>query len=276
MADKTYAEYIAALSAVTTEPNSTDELYIKQGSVSKKIAIDKLMLSVPEQTLSLTPFDNVIYGPHASDATKITIAAGGQFTLADGTVKEFASATDLDIDSDLTTDDTLAAKFYYLWSNGVVTKFSDSAAAAPSDVSGGVKLRGGVLVYDDSGTKKVVDFAFDGVFYRYWGKQQGASGDLTGAYSGSLGLTWQDVDCSDVIPAGVTTALVLAVLSVQAYHLIRRKGETVVGNYTRAHFDSAQLQAQYLTTLDEDGVYQASNHTSITTNINVLGFWVRK
>jgi len=187
MADKIYPDGSGIIAVDAAGLNTNDFVFMgtSLAGAAQKTQYSELALAI------VTPFDNVIYA--YKDTDEITIAAGGKFTLADGTVKTFATDTDLSTSADLTTDDTLTADtWYYLWSNGTTTKFSDDGSAAPSDVSGGVRLRGGIAIYNDSGTLKIYPFTFDGRWYRYQ--------TLIPVFSGTCPITSTQIDLSNLAP----------------------------------------------------------------------------
>ena len=232
-------------------------------------------------------FDNVLFVPHATDTTKIVIPAGGKFTLADGTVKTFASETMLDIDTDLTVDDTLTAGvFYSIWSNGTVTKFSDDSSAAPSDVPGGRCLRAGIHVWDNDGTKEVLPFVFDGTYYEYQTAVEGSSEDATNVFSDTMNTTFLVVDCSAFVPENILKVRVVIQTSTVAtpnrYHYCRQYGATHDGHLARCgdYWRSDKYEIRYSRIVGEyeptvlSGRYEAKNNYAYSTGISVVGFYV--
>lgn len=220
------------------------------------------------QASSPLPFDNVLYIPKTGDSTAITIIAGGQFTLADGTIKSFTTDTDLDIDSDLTTDDTLAAKFYYIWSNGTDTKYSDDGAAAPSDVTNGVRLRGGVYVYNDSGYK-IAPFTMDDSYYMYHLAAACAGSDVMEVCDATISTTWTDVGCSAFVPAG-TKFVGVAYATGNNYKLAVRCNGTS-GRIPCASGATLEGDMCYVP-VDASAVFEVWREGSATTRITVIGF----
>lgn len=220
--------------------------------------------------------DDVLYEPDSGDATRLTILAGGKFTAHDGTLYRIEEDITVDIDTDWSADGALAVGFAYLWAgedSGGDLKIvvSEEAELLPSELVKGRRLRGGIYVWDNGGTKEVLPFHILGNWFYYDETLDVDGSDLTEIYDATVTTSWVTVDASEFVPPGRRFVWAKYRQGGNTPLFIRLKGGTSDGQeYPRANVTDAIHPG--LVPINDSGQFEAKNGASFNLRFSLMTY----
>jgi hypothetical protein len=221
--------------------------------------------------------NNVTY--NYTDADTITIDAGTEFTVTDGTLCRIEAATALKLSTGRTADigAEAADTKYSIWGGLKVSDgtlgfyFHTGATVKPSELAQARLLRGCVR-NDHSSNLMPFYQTMVGVnnAWQFYDVETPCTGsDVTEVLDATVSTTYVDVDCSPFVPAGAREVLVNYITNAYTCY-VRRNGSAVTVGVGLGLVPNVTTSFKWYT--DSSGIFEVKNTSSQTTRASLVGF----